>query len=149
MWTGGVRIVITNDDGKILFVKQKHEENEIWMLPGGTVEDNETSQDAAIREALEETGLIISVERLIWHVEELSETKGQRFVNFFLGSIIGGKPELGEDPELGENQVLEEIAFFSKEEVQKLANVYPSALRDEIWEEITLENCKNRYRIRK
>jgi 8-oxo-dGTP pyrophosphatase MutT (NUDIX family) len=147
MWTGGVRIIIADDEGRVLLVRQHHEGKDIWMAPGGGIEDGENSRDAAIREVLEETGLIIHVGRLLWHVEEVSE-RGQRFVNFFLGKIIGGQPELGSDPELGEDQVLDELKFFSKEEVDGLEHVYPGYLRDELWDALAEEPGGNAYRIR-
>jgi ADP-ribose pyrophosphatase YjhB (NUDIX family) len=97
---------------------------------------------------MEETGLIIHVGRLLWHVEEVSEERGQRFVNFFIGEIIGGKAELGEDPELGDEQVMDELKFFSREEVAELAYLYPDFLRDEVWAELTIESGRDSYRIR-
>ena len=150
MWSGGVRVAAADENGRVLFVKHRYEEEgrDIWMLPGGAIEEGETSSDAVIREVLEETGLIVSVGRLLWHVEEAGE-RGQRFVNFFTANIIGGRPELGEDPELGAGQVLDDIAFFSREEAGSIENIYPEWLRDELWEEIGAENPKNAYKIRK
>jgi ADP-ribose pyrophosphatase YjhB (NUDIX family) len=148
MWTGGVRVVIPDDKGRILLVRQHHEGRDIWMAPGGAIEDGESSQDAAIREVLEETGLIIHVGRLLWHVEEVSAERGQRFVNFFLGEIIGGQPELGTDPELGENQVLDALKFFSKEEMSEIEHIYPEYLLDELWDELTVETGRDSYRVR-
>lgn len=149
MFTGGVRVVLFNKDRKLLLVKQHHEGKDIWMVPGGGIEDGETSQDAAIREIMEETGLVVHIERLLWHVEEVSEKRGQRFVNFFLGSIIGGHPELGSDPEFGEDdQVLKDLKFFSQEELADLEHIYPDCLRDELWDELTVETNKDVYKIR-
>lgn len=134
MWTGGVRVIIPNEKGEILMVMQHHEGKDIWMVPGGTIEEGENSTDAAIREVLEETGLLVSVERLIWHIEEVNDRRGQRFVNFFLAKPIGGKLELGEDPEFGEEeQVLEKLDFFSKDEIMKLEHIYPGFFKDDIW----------------
>ena len=82
MWAGGVRVVVTNNDGKILLVKQKHETKEIWMLPGGTVEDDETSQDAAIREVLEETGYSVKVLSFAVLLEEIYDNKEVREKSF-------------------------------------------------------------------
>ncbi|MDR1954116.1 MAG: NUDIX hydrolase [Clostridiales Family XIII bacterium] len=148
MWQGGVRVVIPNGEGKILLVRQHHDGKDIWMAPGGAIEAGESSRDAAIREVLEETGLIIHVGRLLWHVEEISDERGQRFVNFFIGSIIGGKAELGEDPELGDNQVLDELEFFSRAEIADIAHIYPDYLRDEVWDELAAETGREVYRIR-
>jgi len=134
MWVGGVRVVIPNEEGnKILMVCQHHEGRDIWMVPGGGIEEGESSLDAAVREAKEETGLDIEFAGMAWHVEEVNEARGQRFVNYMIGEIKGGELGLGYDPELGDAQVLRDIKFLSKEEIAKLDHVYPKFFNDEIW----------------
>lgn len=134
MWIGGVRVVIPDHEGRILMVKQHHEGRDIWMVPGGGIEAGENSIEAAIREAKEETGLDIEVVGVAWHIEEVSPERGQRFVNYMVGEIVGGELELGSDPELGEDaQVLREVKFLSKEEIGQLEHVYPKFFNDEIW----------------
>ena len=136
MWTGGVRVIVLDDDKRILMVRQDHPERTVWMVPGGSIEEGESSAQAAVREVLEETGLEIETGGLIWHVEEVSE-RGQRFVNFFRAKVTGGELKLGMDPEFSEeNQVLAEIRFMTREEVAGLENVYPEFLRSELWEHL-------------
>ena len=126
--------MVTDSGGRVLMVRQRHEGRDIWMLPGGGVEDGEDAAQAAVREIREETGLDIAVRRLLWHVEEVSPVRGQRFVNFFLAVVTGGALKLGADPEReGGEQVLAEARFMSKEEVGRLETVYPAYLRDELW----------------
>ena len=125
-----------DDDNRILMVRQDHPERKVWMVPGGSIEEGESSAQAAVREVLEETGLEIETGGLIWHVEEVSE-RGQRFVNFFRAKVTGGELKLGMDPEFSEeNQVLAEIRFMTREEVAGLENVYPEFLRSELWEHL-------------
>ena len=109
-------------------VKHDHPERTVWMVPGGGIEEGESSAQAAAREVLEETGLEVEITGLIWHVEEVSE-RGQRFVNFFRAKVTGGELGLGSDPELAENgQVLTDIRFMTREEVAELENLYPEFL---------------------
>ena len=128
-------MIIPDDEGKILMVRQCHEGKDIWMAPGGAIEEGENAAEAAVREVLEETGLTIRIKRLLWHVEEVSENRGQRFVNFFLAEKADGSLSLGTDPELGrDGQVLREARFLSKKEILNLERVYPEWIRAELWE---------------
>lgn len=134
MWVGGVRVIILDDRNRVLMVRQHHEGRDIWMVPGGGIEEGENASDAGVREVLEETGLRVKIGKLIWHVEEVSEKRGQRFVNFFLAELEGGKLHLGMDPEFSkEEQVLREVRFMSKEEMCHLEVLYPEYLKDELW----------------
>lgn len=135
MWNGGVRVILPDEEGRILMVCQRHEDKDIWMVPGGAIENGEDAMAAAVREMLEETGLAVEIGDLIWHVEEVSETRGQRFVNFFLAKMISGEAVLGKDPEFPDDrQVLKDLRFFTMEEIRKLPFVYPQFLRDELWD---------------
>lgn len=135
MWVGGVRVVITNDEkDKILMVRQHHEDRDIWMVPGGGIEEGENSIEAAVREAKEETGLDIEIVGVAWHIEEVSPERGQRFVNYMLGEVIGGELGLGCDPEFDDaHQVLREVRFMTREEIGELEHIYPKFFNDEIW----------------
>jgi 8-oxo-dGTP pyrophosphatase MutT (NUDIX family) len=52
----GTRCVVRHDDGRVLLVKR--EDDGLWSLPAGMMEPNETVRECAIRELVEETGLI-------------------------------------------------------------------------------------------
>lgn len=135
MWIGGVRAIVLDEDQRMLLVRQRHEDRDIWMVPGGGIEDGENAAEAAIREVKEETGLDIGVDGLLWHVEEVSG-RGQRFVNFFLCHVTGDiqRLELGCDPELSSDaQVLREVAFLDRSRVAQLEVLYPEYLKDEFW----------------
>ncbi|MBR5000729.1 MAG: NUDIX hydrolase [Firmicutes bacterium] len=149
MWTGGVRVIIENDEQKILMVKQEHPERTVWMVPGGGIEEGETAAEAVVREMKEETGLDVTVGPMIFHIEEVSEKRGQRFVNFFMATVAGGDMHLGMDPEFdAEHQVLKELKFLSREEIQALPHVYPEFLRDEVWGLLDAGKLYDAFRIR-
>ena len=53
-----VRVIVYRDDGKILLVRSRFSRQK-WALPGGGVNRNESYEQAAVREVLEEAGLKI------------------------------------------------------------------------------------------
>ena len=53
-----VRVIVYRDDGDILLVKNRFSRQK-WALPGGGVNRNESYEQAAVREVLEEIGLKI------------------------------------------------------------------------------------------
>ncbi|MEE0742319.1 MAG: NUDIX hydrolase [Emergencia sp.] len=150
MWVGGVRVILQNEEGKVLMVRQHHENRDIWMVPGGGIEAGENSIEAAVREVKEETGLDIEVTGVAWHIEEVSEKRGQRFVNYMIGQIIGGELALGIDPEFSDgDQVLREVRFMSREEIDSQENVYPKFFNEEIWDILKEEqNGMTYYKLR-
>ena len=58
-----VSVAIRDASGRVLLAR--HVEGNRWLLPGGGVEPGETPADAAVREAWEETGLIVRLTRLV------------------------------------------------------------------------------------
>lgn len=96
--TEGTHVLAVDEQDRVLVVRTTYLGPE-WMLPGGRVERWETPHAAAVREALEETGLHVSVERLV-----LVDAHPARDVSFvFRGRALGGelKPQFGEIAEVG------------------------------------------------
>ena len=60
--TLGVRLVLVQD-GKVLLVRHTYQSG--WFLPGGGVKRNETTEEAARREAREEVGAELGALRLL------------------------------------------------------------------------------------
>ncbi len=151
MWAGGVRVIILDQDRKILMIRQHHQERYVWTVPGGAIEQGETSLDAAIREVKEETGLDVAIDKMIWHAEQVVPGKEPRFVNIFLATALGGSIKVGTDPERSDDgQVIEEVRYLSREELAQADGLYPDYLKDELWEILEKEqNCHNPFKIRK
>lgn len=149
-----VRVFVLDSQERVLLVKSDYKktgpENVFWIVPGGMIEKGEFSRDAAIREVKEETGLDISVKKLLW-VEESRNSNGEvNFIHYFWGEIIGGQTITGSDPELdADNQVILDVQFKSKEEIKSLPVVYPEVLLDEFWEVIrTASTEHDPWRVR-
>lgn len=110
----GCGSVIPDGAGRYLLVREaKESARGRYALPAGKLEVGETLAEAAVREAREEAGVEVEIERLlgIWHCPETSE--GFAVVNFvFAARIVAGEPAPSDDhPEVG---------WFTREEIANL-----------------------------
>jgi 8-oxo-dGTP diphosphatase len=64
-----VGAIIRDERGRVLLVRRANEPGRgLWSLPGGRIEAGETEEAAVVREVLEETGLVVQVDRLAGRV---------------------------------------------------------------------------------
>ena len=84
-----------------------------WLLPGGGLEDGESTQECVIREMREETGLEVKVERLLFDDPGYEGEVYERY-HTYLCSIVSGTPKPGYEPEVeaAERYGIVEVAWF-------------------------------------
>ncbi len=88
-----VDIVIQRKDNSIILIKRKKSPFiDYWPIPGGFVEYGETVEHAAIREAKEETGLDVEIEKLIGvYSDPDRDPRGHVVSIAFLAKEVGGE----------------------------------------------------------
>ncbi len=111
-----VDIVIETEDGIPLIRRGSQPFQGSWAIPGGIVEDNETVEEAAIREAREETGLEInSLKFMGVYSRPGRDPRGRSITIVFIAEAAGGKPKSGSDAAsifiFDPHEIPEELAF--------------------------------------
>lgn len=86
----GVNIAIIDGDQVLL---TQREDFEVWCLPGGGVDPGESVAQAAVREALEETGLEVQLTRLVGVYSRPKIEQGAHTV-LFAAHTVGGELRL-------------------------------------------------------
>jgi len=61
--------VVLTGDGNVALIRRRRAGAEYYLFPGGGVESGESAADAAAREAKEELGLDVRIERLVATVQ--------------------------------------------------------------------------------
>jgi len=95
--TRGAAAVIFDGAGRVLLVKENYDRRR-WSLPGGAVEPGESDEEAAIRECMEETGVVVRVDEL---VGSYGLDTGFTAVAFVC-SIVEGEPAVPPTDEIAE-----------------------------------------------
>jgi len=98
----GCSAIIFNEEGKFLLTRRA--DNDQWCLPGGGMEPGESAAEACEREVFEETGLSVSVKRLVGvysHADQLvvypDGGKFQIVALHFEAEVIGGELSLSNE----------------------------------------------------
>lgn len=110
--------IILQRDSKILMVRRKKDPFKGQLaLPGGFINEGETAEEAARREAIEETSLEVEpIEILGVYSDPKRDPRKHIMSTVFVGIIVGGSDKAGDDAESIEwvelgNIEKQEIAF--------------------------------------
>ena len=96
MSTQGSSCVVINKKEEVLLVLRQ--DFRIWALPGGGLEPDETWEQAAVRETLEETGYAVEILQYVgeyWR-PQMSEGQGD-LKRVFLAQVTGESPSQHDD----------------------------------------------------
>jgi 8-oxo-dGTP diphosphatase len=87
-----VDVVIPSEEGVVLIRRGSDPFEGQWALPGGFVEVGETVEQAAAREAAEETGLAVEIARLVGvYSEPERDPRGHNVSVAFLARVLSGQ----------------------------------------------------------
>ena len=92
-------VVIELPDDRVVLVRRRHPPSG-WAFPGGFIEVGETAEEAAIREAREETGLLVRLEHLLGvYSDPRRDPRHHTLTTVYVGRAEGN-PRGGDDAAL-------------------------------------------------
>jgi ADP-ribose pyrophosphatase len=80
----GVGVLIREDDRYLLIKRAAEPDAGLWSIPGGLVEIGERGKEAAVREAEEETGLRVEIEKVLGVVDKIIRDEDSRIKYHFV-----------------------------------------------------------------
>lgn len=114
-------------DGRLLLVRRRVKEGSLsWQFPAGGIEDGEDPTDAAVRETLEETGLVVKATKVLG--ERVHPNTGRTMV-YVACDVVIGEAAVVDDDELdavawaGRAQLTDYVPYPFYEPVQAHLNV--------------------------
>lgn len=109
-----VALLVTDAANKILLVRRALPPSRgLWSLPAGFVDYGEAPVDAARRECLEETGLVVQVGPVVEVIANREHGRGADIVIIYEGTVVDGSLMAADDAEAA--------CFFSPEDLPSLA----------------------------
>jgi ADP-ribose pyrophosphatase YjhB (NUDIX family) len=106
--------VLIEQDGHVLLVRRTNEPFRcLWTLPAGFINGGEDPAEAAARECLEETGLIVRVKRVLDIISGKEHPRGADFTIIYQAVVVSGELKPDDDADAAE--------WFGRDQLPPLA----------------------------
>lgn len=116
--------VLLSQDGRVLLIRRDVDPGRgLWALPAGFVEVDELPDEAAAREALEETGLHVAIGGLL-SIQRMANPDKPGILLTYRGQATGGQLQANDD--------VSEARWFSAADIP--------------WDELAFETTRNSLR---
>jgi len=106
--------VIIEVEGKIVLIRRKHPPAG-WAIPGGFIDPGERAEEAAVREAREETGLSVTLTALLGVYSDPARDARRHTISTVYIGAADGSPSGGDDASearlFGERNLPAPLAF--------------------------------------
>lgn len=90
--------IVYDEAGRLLLIRRGQPPHAgSWSLPGGRIEAGETPRQAVVREAAEETGLIVVPDRLVGRVDRDGPDGVVYDIEDYACTAVGGRLRAGDD----------------------------------------------------
>lgn len=113
-----VNVIVTNETGDLLMIRRTDNDN--WAVPGGAIDLGESIPQAAVRETLEETGILCEITGLVGTYSDprhviLYTSNGEARPEFSL--VLTGRAVSGQPTPSSESR---EVRWVPREQVANL-----------------------------
>ena len=130
------RLIIEDGENHVFIKRTKKVSGSpktFYVLPGGMLDENETWQQAGIREAKEELNVDVKIDELLFEEYNQELDKQERF---YFATILRGKVSKGSGEEFQNMSIdspygLYEVVKISKKEIGSY-NILPITIKDKL-----------------
>ncbi len=122
--------IFSPDRTKILLIKRR--DIPVWVLPGGGIEKDESSEDAILREIFEETGFTVKIKRLVGTYLPINRLSNP--TKLYECTILSGIATLSSETK--------DICFFP---LSNLPNLIPPPFKEWIHDAYTIQEPVHHY----
>jgi len=128
-------VAIVIHEGNLLTIFRKNIKGEYYVFPGGGIDPGESSIDATVREAYEETSITVTPGKLVY---ETHHDNGDMHY-FYLCEYVSGEPVL--QPETNEYRDIQQGIDYYEPRWIPLSNLadtilYPIEIRDQLIKDV-------------
>ena len=128
-----VRTLVMGEDQQLLLVQEK--DTDLWSLPGGWCDIDQSPKQSAIKEVVEESGYTIECSRLLGVFDRRNYVKSSLYdvyCLYFLGNVVTGKAKCNHETIAVKWFNINELPPLSSknsiQEIQKAYQVYKNNL---------------------